>query len=322
MRVCMLSGGPSGDGVMDDAEHFASNRAKLRFELGLLHPSTGRSSQVDPVAQQPVLPDGAGSVRGGLGCVDGRRPGAGLVSGSAGPAELPPALLDVAARHGLHSAVLVWLNELGGRTFRLSGPDGESFVKWLPDHPEFDVRAEAARLIWARDYVPVPEVLGYGYAADSSWLWTRGLPGRSAVDPRWQDQPATAARAIGVGLRVLHDRLPVEDCPFGWSVPDRLAALGSPRPDLVKAAPAVAQLVVCHGDPCAPNTLLADDGSYAGTVDLSALGTADRWADLAVATYSLSWNFAGSWEDELLEAYGVERDEQRLRYYRELWDAT
>ncbi len=244
------------------------------------------------------------------------------MTGSARPDELPSALLALTARHGLHSAVPIWRNELGGRTFRFSGPDGESFVKWLPDHPEFDVRAEAARLTWARGHVPVPEVLGYGYAADCSWLWTRGLPGSSAVDPRWHDRPATAAQAIGVGLRLLHDRLPVETCPFSWSVADRLAGLASPRPDLGEAAPAVSRLVVCHGDPCVPNTLLADDGSYAGTVDLGALGAADRWADLAVATYSLSWNFAGSWEDELLGAYGVERDEQRLQYYRELWDAT
>lgn len=244
------------------------------------------------------------------------------MTGPVGEQDLPPALLGLAAEHGLHSPVLVWLNELGGQTFRLVGPEGGSFVKWLPPHREFDVDSEAARLTWAREHVAVPEVLGHGHVDGWSWLWTRALPGSSAVDPRWQHEPATAARAIGVGLRLLHDRLPVAACPFSWSVLDRLATtLSSPRPDLV-AAPAVDRLVVCHGDPCAPNTLLADDGSYAGTVDLGALGVADRWADLAVATWSLSWNFAGSWEDELLEAYGVARDEQRLRYYRELWDAT
>lgn len=244
------------------------------------------------------------------------------VTGSVRHDELPPALADLAAQQGLHSAVLVWRNELGGRTFRFSGCDGASFVKWLPAHPEFDIRAETARLKWAREYVSVPEVLGCGESADSSWLWTRALPGTSAVDPRWRDQPAMAAHAIGVGLRLLHDRLPVETCPFSWSVPDRLAGLEALRPDLLEGAPSVDTLVVCHGDPCVPNTLLADDGSYAGTVDLGALGIADRWADLAVATYSLSWNFPGSWEDQLLQAYGVDRDEQRLCYYRKLWDAT
>ena len=49
--------------------------------------------------------------------------------------------------------------------------------------------------------------------------------------------------------------------------------------------------------------------------------SADRWADLAVATYSLAWNFPGEWEDELLDAYGIARDEERIAYYRRLWDA-
>ena len=37
----------------------------------------------------------------------------------------------------------------------------------------------------------------------------------SAVDPQWVADPRTAARAIGAGLRLLHDALPVADCPFG-----------------------------------------------------------------------------------------------------------
>jgi aminoglycoside phosphotransferase len=36
--------------------------------------------------------------------------------------------------------------------------------------------------------------------------------------------------------------------------------------------------VVCHGDACAPNTLIAAEGRWSGHVDLGMLGTADRWA--------------------------------------------
>jgi len=41
---------------------------------------------------------------------------------------------------------------------------------------------------------------------------------------------------------------------------------------------------------------------------LGALGVADRWADLAVATWSLEWNYGPGWQSVLLEAYGVESD--------------
>ena len=50
------------------------------------------------------------------------------------------------------------------------------------------------------------------------------------------------------------------------------------------AIPPADKLVVCHGDACAPNILLGEDGRWSGHVDLGLLGVADRWADLAVAT--------------------------------------
>jgi kanamycin kinase len=80
---------------------------------------------------------------------------------------------------------------------------------------------------------------------------------------------------------------------------------------------------VCHGDACAPNTLIDDAGRCCGHVDLGDLGVADRWADLAVATLSLSWNYAGFslTEDDLFDAYGVEPDPERVDFYRALWNA-
>ena len=162
----------------------------------------------------------------------------------------------------------------------------------------------------------MPPVLGQGADADGSWLVTAAVPGRSAVDPRWIARPAAAATAIGRGLRAFHDRLPVAGCPFDWSIGRRSAHAST---DL-GAAPPIDRLVVCHGDACAPNTLLTDDGSCAGHVDLGQLGVADRWADLAVATWSTEWNYGPGWEGLLLDAYGVEPDPERTDFYRWLWD--
>lgn len=221
----------------------------------------------------------------------------------------------------------VWANQLGGCTFAVGSPPGR-YVKWLPrgvDPQLADLAGEAARLRWARPHTPVPEVLDVGGDGDGTWLVTVALPGTSAVDPRWVADPEPAVRAIGAALRAMHDALPVETCPYDWSPARRLGHL-QPRFEHLRARlaepPPVDRLVVCHGDACAPNTLIDAGGRWVGHVDLGALGVADRWADLAVASMSLGWNYGPGWEDAFHEAYGVAPDPERIAHYALLWDCT
>lgn len=227
-----------------------------------------------------------------------------------GPVHVPASLARLAGDEQLEP---VWVNELGGLTFRA----GERYLKWAPT----DLEPEAARLRWASAWTAVPEVLEHGFDDEGSWLVTRAIPARSAVDPRWVAEPAVAAREIGAGLRAMHDALPVDGCPFDWGVASRVARAGSSA-SLVEDAPPVDVLVVCHGDACAPNTLLADDGTWAAHVDLGTLGTADRWADLAIAAWSAEWNYGPGFAPLVYDAYGIEPDAERIAYYRRLWDAT
>jgi kanamycin kinase len=236
---------------------------------------------------------------------------------------VPPPVPAVVSRLADGMAVrAVWINEHGGVTFRLgSGRSGREFVK-VADALRADFAAEARRLRWAARYVAVPQLLGVGVDQDRGWLHTRGLPGLSAVHPRWLAAPEVAVRAIGAGLRELHDGLPTRTCPFEWSASSRLAALTPTARIGLDEPPPVDRLVVCHGDACAPNTLIDDEGRCCGHVDLGELGVADRWADLAVATLSLGWNYPGrAWEAEFFSAYGVEPDAARIDYYRRLWQA-
>jgi kanamycin kinase len=219
-----------------------------------------------------------------------------------GPVEVPgllrafvddPAALDA-----------VWLNHLGGLTFH----DGDRYLKWNPLGSGVDLEDERARLAWAAPRHPVPEVLDFGRDDVGQVLITRALPATGAVTEEWCARPRDAVRAIAEGLRVLHV-LPVADCPFvcRW-------ASGADM--------AVEDLVVVQGDPCAPNTVIGPDARFAGHVDLGSLGTGDRWADLAVASMSLDWNYGRGWQDEFFAAYGIERDERHIDFYRELWDAS
>jgi kanamycin kinase len=216
----------------------------------------------------------------------------------------------------------VWRNELGGLTFRLDDGRGVAkYVKWVAAGTlEIDFRAEAERLTWARQWTPVPPVLEQGADTQGAWLVTSAVPGRSAVDARWVACPEIAAAGIGRGLRHLHNTLPVDACPFDWSVERRLRRARGKNP--LGAPPPIDRLVVCHGDACAPNTLLHDDGTFAAHVDLGSLGVADRWADLAVAAWSTEWNYGPGYDGIVYAAYGVAPDPTRIAYYRALWDLT
>jgi aminoglycoside phosphotransferase len=253
---------------------------------------------------------------------------------------LPAPVADIAAGR---PARLAWENVVGGRTFEIGDGADRCFVKWSPVSAGIDLAGEATRITWAGRFTPVPRLLASGSDEAGQWLVTVPLPGCNAVQDKWIAEPRTAVRAIGEGLRAMHDSMPVADCPFSWMADERVdwavraAADGLLDPaagwdpidtypsvslavDELASIPAVDKLVVCHGDACAPNTLLTDDGRWSGHVDLGQLGVADRWADLAVATWSSQWNYGPDWEGELLAAYGVTPDPERTRYYRMLWD--
>jgi kanamycin kinase len=245
---------------------------------------------------------------------------------------VPAAVSRIAAGRPLRP---IWRNVLGGLTYEISDENSGFFVKFAPEGSGLPLHREAERLRWAAPYTPVPRVVDEGGDDTGFWLVTEALPGRSAVDPRWRENPEKAVQAIAYGMKKLHDTLPLDDCPFDWGIEYRLAR--SPR-DLRNAHPThrdlpldeawrrattpppIDRLVVCHGDPCAPNTLIGDDGRWSGHVDMATLGIADRWADLAVGSWSLSWNYGPGWEPLFFDTYGIAPDPDRIAYYRLLWD--
>jgi kanamycin kinase len=254
--------------------------------------------------------------------------------------EAPPQLLD-------RYAAWTWdaVSVYPGRSamHRLSSSDGQThYLKvvrrgWTPS-----AAAEAERTIWASSYLPVPRVLDRGMTRASSWLLTEGIDGIDATaDIFLQDVAGLITRLAG-GLRRFHSA-PVDACPFQFRNADamqlvqrRLAAgqIDAARDfhpefaamtaeaaveELVASVPETEDLVVCHGDYCVPNVLLRGT-EVVGFVDLGELGVADRWWDLAVATWSLTWNFGPGYADQFLASYGASRDDKRIRFYRLLYD--
>lgn len=268
-----------------------------------------------------------------------------LAGPPATPAAPPRVVVALAARDQVRA---VWRNEVGGLTFEAGMGAGRRFIKWAPEDCGLDLRVEAERMTWLEPFDQVPRVIDVGVERGGpepgSWLVTAPLPGESAVSADHRTHPGAAVRSIGEGLRHLHDNAPAARCPYSWSQSERVRSArdrvqeGQTTPSawhpehrhltitaalsILEEPPAPAgPPVVCHGDACAPNTIV-DGDRWSGHVDLGAVGVADRWADLAIATWSTEWNYGPGWEATLLDAYGIEPDPVATAYYRLLWDLT
>jgi kanamycin kinase len=205
--------------------------------------------------------------------------------------------------------------------------------------------AEAARTRWAGVHgLPVPEVIATGSDGTVDWLVTAGISGLPGTDPSLGDVRKVVV-ALADGLRRLHDTAPVTECPFDFRLVAAMAharrrvaaGLVDPGEDfdedhrhldpqgaldqLERLRPDGEDLVVCHGDYCPPNALIAD-GRVTAYVDLGELGVADRWWDLAVATRAVTWNYGPGLESLFLAAYGAPPDPQRQAFYRLLYDVA
>ena len=217
----------------------------------------------------------------------------------------------VVERRGDRPAELVWRNELGGLTFRID----DQYVKWNPRRTGVDLERERVRLEWLSTRHPAPRVIASGADDEAQWLLTEALPGESAVGDTWRARRAEAIRAIATGLRAIHT-IPTEDFPSPWTSEVWVGR----APDSLGPRPPLDDVVLVHGDACAPNTLISTTGEWTGHVDFGDLAVGDRWADLAIASLSLDWNFGEGHQGELFEAYGIAADEERIRYYRALWE--
>jgi kanamycin kinase len=203
---------------------------------------------------------------------------------------------------------------------------------------------EAARLRWAHAFLPVPEVVTTGSQGATDWLLTEALAGIDATRHTLRADPAQLVDVLARALADFHAAAPVDGCPYDFRVPAALAHvrarverrlvdpavhlheehahldLGAAIDLLDRLAPSDEDLVVCHGDYCLPNLLLDTGGAVTGYLDLGELGVADRWWDVAVGAWSVTWNLGDEWEDRFYRSYGVEPQPDRIAFYRLLYD--
>ena len=65
-----------------------------------------------------------------------------------------------------------------------------------------------------------------------------------------------------------------------------------------------------------PEALLFDEDESNSFVDLAEAAVADRYQDLALLSRSVRDNFGAEYESRVFEAYGIEPDHKKIRFYR------
>jgi streptomycin 3"-kinase len=188
-------------------------------------------------------------------------------------------------------------------------------------------------------------------ADDGACLVTGSLPGVPASKLS-ASELMRAWPSIARQVKALHD-LPVADCPFErrlatmFGLAEEVVARGTVNPDFLdtngrntppgnllgnlredlprRLAQEPGDLVVCHGDACLPNLLIAPDTlRCTGVIDLGRLGTADRYVDLSLllANARESWNSLAEAQaafDRLFALLAIcYPDRERLDFYLRL----
>lgn len=224
---------------------------------------------------------------------------------------------------------------------------GQRYLKILSSPIGFNqeqrvLAAEAARLQWLAERLPVPEVHYYGHDEQDEFLLISELSGIVSCDQTLCDRVPEVVRLLAEGLHMVH-RVDISACPFDMRREKRLELarqyLAQGMIDATQfnvefqglSAQEVYELalqhssfdedlVFTHGDYCLPNILLDRQlNQVSGLLDWGRSGIADRYADLALAARSLARNFGEQWVPLLFAEYGLASPDQvKLQFYRAL----
>lgn len=236
---------------------------------------------------------------------------------------------DISDRYTRWRWTVAWDWTPDAPTYLMTRGDERRFVKLAPAGNTLP--DEAMRLRFAGNWAPVPELIEYGSDGETDWLMTAALPGVDATKHPWfASDPARLSRTLGEGLRRFHSLVPVNECPFDFTAPVAVSHVRARfAAGLITDEGAVAKLaenvpeggreVVCHGDYCLPNVFFSGD-VLSGYLDMGKLAIADPWWDLAMGSWSVSRNLGPIYQQDFFDGYGIPPDEQRIAWYRLLYD--
>jgi len=257
-----------------------------------------------------------------------------LYSNRARHVHVPPAIR--AFVEGAHCDP-IHIGKSTAAVFRLRTRAGALFLKTRTAADGDSLEAEAERLRWLADRLPVPEVLSFVKDDGREYLLVTSVPGVNGVEAG-REHAGSVAIGLARTLRGLHAR-PVDGCPFDQTAAarieharQRVAAglvdetdfdeerIGRTARELLTEIeawrPGNEASALTHGDPCLPNVMF-DEGRFTGFVDCGRVGVADPYQDLALAARSIASQLGREWVGVFFTEYGVPKpDERKLAFYR------
>ncbi len=208
------------------------------------------------------------------------------------------------------------------------------------DHSNTNSNMEITMMKWLQDKLPVPKIIEYCTFDGYNYLLMSKMEGLMSCDKYYLDKPEELVRLLAEGLKILW-KVDTTGCPYVNDVENKLKLariqidnglvdLDNLEPEtfsengfkdleelykfLVDNKPKQ-DLVFSHGDYCLPNIFFKDH-SVSGFIDLGNCGIADRWQDIALCVRSLEHNLGSNkYEDLLFKELGIEKNEEKIRYY-------
>lgn len=204
-----------------------------------------------------------------------------------------------------------------------------------------------AMLRWLDGKLPAPRVLDTAVQDGFRWTVMTRISGEMSCAEAYRADPHRLVRVLAETMKTLW-AVDVSGCPVDQTPKGKLTRAkaiveaGQVNMDLVEpetfgengfSSPAdllqwleenapVCKPVLTHGDFCLPNLFL-ENWDFSGFLDLGRSGIGDRWTDIAILWRSLRDNFGGHYgetvpgfhPDELFDALGIKKDEERMKYY-------
>lgn len=221
-------------------------------------------------------------------------------------------------------------------------------LKIQPHSDETDNESKMAR--WINYQLPIPFIPIYTVKNGIAYTLMSKVEGEMLCTMDYLKQPELVIKLAAQGIKRMWE-IDVSNCPYKSSrLTERLKAaqknVSNGLVDIANTEPETfgtngfqdpgellewlrnnrpeEDIVLTHGDYCLPN-IFAKGDEISGFIDLGKMGPADRWQDIAIAIRSLDHNFDGRYFDGerifdfkpqmLLDALGIEFDEEKYRYY-------